>query len=451
MSKYKATDSGILMPLTDSDLAFDGLVNIASGLGASKSKRQHNRWAYDCTDWGQLDAIFQSNWIARAIVEEWAKAATREWRRIKCKDAEAIEAEEKRLCLKQAVEEAKCWARLYGGAGVVMITNQDLEKPLNLNAIKKGSLEKLLVFDRWDLTPSGNLNTWDMLASNYMRSEYFTVAGGSQSIHHSHIAFFNGAKLPKRQARIQQGWGDSELRRCMEEIGDMVASKNGVAELMQEANIDVITRNGLSDEITTDQDSKIIKRYELFSQMKSIINMALLDGDEKLDRMTLNLSGVSNVLEVFMVWIAGAARMPMTEIFGTSATGMNATGEGDRRQYYDKIRAEQNSEMSVSMRQIDEVLVRSATGSFPSDYDYIWNPLEQLDGVQVAQAELLNMQKNVLAVDNNFAQRSQVMRNLQSNEEYQYKDNEIDEAEQLEDSSLFIEKTTKRNSKEGRT
>ena len=51
----------------------------------------------------------------------------------------------------------------------------------------------------------------------------------------------------------------------------------------------------------------ITKRYELFSMMKSVINMALLDGDETLDRQTLSLGGVAPIIEQLMTWISGAA------------------------------------------------------------------------------------------------------------------------------------------------
>lgn len=437
--KYKTTDSGLLVPYGPKEYSMDGLVNVASGLGTSKSKSSHNNWEYDCTSWVTLDAMYQSNWIARAIVDEWARDMVREWRSIKSKDSEDIEAAERDLCLMQNVEEAVTWARLYGGAGLVMITNQDLEQPLNVNKIKKGDLEKFLVFDRYDLTAYGDINTWDLLADNYMKPEFYNISGGSQKIHHSHIALFNGARLPKRQARVNFGWGDSELRRCISEINEMVASKGGIAELMQEANIDVITRQGLTDELTTDQDDAIIKRYEVFSLMKSAINMALLDGDERLDRQTLQLGGVAPILEMFMTWISGASRMPMTKIFGTSAQGMNATGEGDAKNYYDAIRSQQHSSLAMSMRTIDEVFIRSAVGSMPDDYNYEWNPLAQMNSLEEAQSELLTAQKNQIYLGMNVVNRSQVMRELQSKEEYQYQDGEIDELETLEEGNLFDE------------
>lgn len=429
-----------MIPCEDKDYLKDGLVNVVSGLGTAKAKRSHNQWTYGAmNDWASWDACYQSNWIARAIVDEWAADASREWRTIKSDGAEDITVVEDSLNVCQVVEEAIAWSRLFGGAGVVMITNQDLEKPLNLNRIRKGDLQRLEVFDRYDLTPSGDINNYDMLARNYLRSNYFTVNGGGQRIHYSHIAFFNGARLPKRMARMNNGWGDSELRRCIDEISDMVAAKDGVAELLQEVNVDVITREGLTDDLSTDQDEAILKRYQLFSQMKSVIQMALLDGDEKLDRQTLQLGGVSNILETMMVWISGAARMPVTKVFGKAASGLNATGEYDSKNYHDSIRSKQQGDISSGLRTIDEVMVRSALGRFPDSFDYEWNPLAQLNGLEVAQERYLIMQKHSLAMQENVATRAQVMRELQSNEDYQYDDDQLDQIEELEESTLFDE------------
>ena len=417
----------------------DGLTNVVTGLGTAKSKRESNRWVYDLINqWQQLEACFQSNWIARQIVSVPAEDATREWRRIKAQDAEAIAAVEQQLKLQSIVNDALHWSRLYGGSGILMCTGQDLSKPLNLNKVKKGSLERLIVLDRWEMNPT-TINNYDILAPNYMRGEFYTLQGGQQQVHWSHFAFFHGEKLPRRQMAYTQGWGDSVLRKCIEDVNDTVASKGGIAELMQEANIDVITREGLSEELASDQDGAITDRYALFSQMKSIINMALLDGDEKLERQTLNLTGVAPVIENFMIWLCGAARIPMVKLFGTSAKGMNATGEGDLSIYYDDVSAMQTSTLSDPMRTLDEVMVRSALGTFPSDYDYEWNPLNQPNQLETAQADNLEANTNQMYLDMGVVTRSQIQRELQAKEQYQFDDKAIEQAEELEDPNLFEE------------
>lgn len=415
----------------------DGLVNVVSGLGSRNSKRENNQWLYGMlNDWQSLDAAYQTNWIARSIVDVPAKDMTREWRTIRSDGAEDIAALEQELCIPQMVEEAIAWARLFGGSGLVMLTGQDLSQPLNMNRVKKGSLERVLVFDRWDLSAT-TINTWDVLAPNYLQPEFYTLRGGSQQIHWSHVVRFYGERLPLRWMAHTQGWGDSVLRKCIDDVSDMVAAKNGIAELMQEANVDLIKREGLSDDLASDQDEAITNRYTLFRMMKSNIQMALLDGDETYDRKTLNLSGVAPIIEQFITWISGAARMPVTKLFGTSAKGMNATGEGDLNNYYDDIRSWQTTNLSLSMRYLDEVLVRSALGSFPKSFDYEWNPLRQPDVVQIATAGKINADRDAVYLESGVVTKSQIQRNLQGDEVYQFDDEQIEELEALEDSDMF--------------
>ncbi|MFT0547483.1 DUF1073 domain-containing protein [Allopusillimonas ginsengisoli] len=414
----------------------DGLENVMSGLGTGKGKRDHNRFVYgNLLGYAELQAAYETNWIARKIVDIPADDATREWRTIKCQDADIIRQEEDRLDLRSCVNEALSWSRLFGGSAILPITNQDFERPFNANLIKKGEVQRLMVFDRWDLIPHA-INTWDVLADNYLQPEFYTLYQGSQKIHWTHFIRFIGSKLPRRQRVLLQGWGDSELRRCLEDIKDTVSAKDGIAELMQSANLDVITREGLSEELSTDQESAIIARYTLFDQMKSIINTALLDSDEKLDRLTLNMSGIAPVLETFMVWISGAASIPVTRMFGQAAAGLNATGEGDLKNYYDDIRAMQTSRIDRPMARLDAIMVRSALGTMPEDYNYDWNRLFQPNRKEEAEAAKTEAETDVILLDAGVVGRGQVMRRLQSDEVYQYDDEMIERIEQTEDLSL---------------
>lgn len=220
-------------------LSADGLVNIVSGLGTGKGKRDHSVFMPgNMFGYRELESAYSTDWISRQIVDIPADDMTREWRTIKCQDADAIRIEEDRLGLQSAVNEALSWARLYGGSAILPLTNQDFEKPFRPEIIKRGEVQRLLVFDRWDLLPH-SINTWDVLAENYLQPEYYTLIQGSQKIHWTHFVRFSGAKLPRRQRVLMQGWGDSVLRKCLQDIKDTVSSKGGIAELMQSANLDI--------------------------------------------------------------------------------------------------------------------------------------------------------------------------------------------------------------------
>lgn len=415
----------------------DGLVNVASGLGTAQSKRAHNKFTYSIlNDFASLDAAYQTSWLARAIVDYPAEDMTREWRTIKCDGADQIRAEEDRLGVPAMVSEATSWARLYGGAGILMLTNQPLDKPLRPERIKKGDLYRLLVVDRFDMTPL-NLNQVNILAANYLQPEFYVLAQGSQAIHWTHFARFAGAKLPRRQRAQTLGWGDSELRKCLDDVLDIVASKDGLAELMQEANVDIIKRVGLTDELASDQDDAITKRYALFSLMKSSVNLALLDDDETYDRKTLDLSGAAPVLDLLMTWISGAADIPVTRLFGTSAKGLNATGDGDMNNYYNALSSKRLTQIDPGLRQLDEVLVRSAIGEWVEDYNYVWNPFHQPDLEQIARANKLKAETDIAYLDAAIITKSQIQRKLQAEELYQFDDEKIAELEELEDTDMF--------------
>ncbi|MGO3890093.1 MAG: DUF1073 domain-containing protein [Paenalcaligenes sp.] len=414
----------------------DGLVNVMSGLGMGKGKRDYNRFvASGMQGYQELEAAYQTNWIARQIVDIPADDMTREWRTIKCQAADEIRKEEDRLNLQSCVNEALSWSRLYGGGAILPLTNQDFEKPFRPDLVKKGGVQRLMVFDRWDLSPH-DINTWDVLADNYLQPEFYTIYQGGQRIHWTHFIRFAGAKLPRRQRAMLQGWGDSQLRRCLEDIKDTVSAKDGIAELMQSANVDVITREGLSEDLSTDQEAAIIQRYTIFDQMKSIINTALLDSDEKLDRLTLNMSGIAPVLETLMVWISGAADIPVTRLFGRSAAGLNATGEGDLKNYYDGIRSQQTSQLDRPMALLDEIMVRSALGHMPDDYNYDWNRLAQPNRKEEAEARKIEAETDVALLDAGVVGRAQVMRRLEADEVYQYRDGVIESIESSEDLSV---------------
>ena len=426
--------------MTKKIVTLDGIHNVMTGIGSSYSKRSNNH--YDFTPMNcqqQLEAAYRSDWLPRAIVDYPVEDMTREWRSFKCIDADKLQDAEREYRIRSVTEEALRWARLYGGSGIVMLTDQPLDQPLDVNKIRKGSLKNLIVFDRYTLS-APVLNLHNPLSSNYMLPECYYVHGGSQRIHHSHVVRFTGAPLPLRLKMMTSGWGDSELRKAIDQVMDYTAGMAGIAELMAEANVDIITRDGLTDEIATDQEGAIIQRYAAFNQMKSVVQMALLDGEETYDRKTLNLSGVAPIIEMFMTACCGATGIPMTRLFGIQAAGLGNEGKGDMNNYHNHLRSKQTSQLDPSMWYLDQVFVRSALGTYPTDYSYMWNPLEQLNGKEVQDERKLQAERDLLYLQAGVVTVSQVQRNLQQCEVYQFDDSEIEALAQAE--GLYEEEET---------
>lgn len=412
----------------------DGLMNSLTKLGTERSKRSHFSWSYgNINNFQQYEAAYQESWIARRICDVIPSDMVREWRDIKCDKADEIRSEEDRLRLTSHLVTALTWARLYGGAGLVMITDQDLTKPLDPRKIKKGGLKRLMVLDRWYLS-AGDMRIDNVLDENFLLPSHYIVPSSKALIHESHVVRIVGEPLPMRLSLQAQGWGDSALRQALEVVQDFTASVAGVAESMQEFNVDTIRKEGLFNELGSDQEDAIIRRFQAWGMMKSLFNVSLLDGEETYDRNSLTYSGIADILETQMKLVAGASHTPVTKLFGDSAKGLNATGEGDDINYNSFIRSEQVAKLDPALRRLDEVLVRSALGAFPDDFNYVWKPLDVQDPGELAQSNKTQADADIAYLDAGVVTISQIQRNLQASERYQFDPARIDELERIENS-----------------
>lgn len=407
--------------------SFDGLTNVISGMGTDRDRRTFAKFDYGhANDLQELEAAYLTNWIARMIVDAPVDDATREWRTFSLDEATEIRKAENALKLQAVTQESFKWAGLYGGAGALMITDQPLDKPLDHRKIKKGSLKRLLVLDRMTIFGQ-QYNMNDPLADNYLLPEFYRVVGGSQDIHHSHFVRAPGARLPMRLRMYNQGWDDSRLRRCMEDIKDAVSSKAGIASLIQEASVDIITREGLADALSSnDMDQPTANRYRMFGMMKSMFRLGLLDASEEYTRHAASFGGLGEVLNNLMEWTAGAAGIPMTRLFGVQSKGLGDSGEGDMKNYYNSITGSQESEFRCFLEEIDKVLIPSALGYMPDDIEFDWNPLSQPSNTELAQQELAFANADDVRLNQGVVRRSQVARKLAEQGVYAISDEDIE-------------------------
>ena len=118
----------------------------------------------------------------------------------------------------------------------------------------------------------------------------------------------------------------------------------------------------LGEALASDQEEAVTRRFEMFRVGKSNFKTGVLDSSDEYTRNTLSLSGVDSSIETLMTMVSGSYSIPITRLFGTSAKGMNATGENDQKDYDDFIESIQQGTVASSMKHLDQVLVRSALG-----------------------------------------------------------------------------------------
>jgi phage-related protein (TIGR01555 family) len=362
----------------------DGLASAIAGLGTDRDKAASVYYTDPAIDTQQLVAAYRTSWLPRKIIDIPALDSCRAWRAWQAKNGqiEKIEAEEKRLNVQAKVLEARKKARLFGGAALYMDLGDDQSQELKPETVKAGGIRFLTVLSPRQLTP-GDLET-DPLSPLYNRPKSYTLVSGTSAqtvIHPSRLVIFYGNELPDNDltSGAAFAWGDSVLTSVMEAVKQADATSANIASLIFEANVDVVTMEGLMNYVgTTDGERKVTERYRIAAQGKGINRMLILDGNEKYERKGASFATLPDLMDRFFQNVSGAADIPMTRLFGQSPGGLNASGESDLRNYYDRIASGQSLEMQPAMRLLDECLIRSATGQRDADIHYVWNPLWQM-------------------------------------------------------------------------
>ena len=369
----------------------DGLASAIAGLGTERDKAASVYYTDPVIDLQQLVAAYRTSWLPRKIIDIPALDSCRAWRSWQAKNAqiEKIEAEETRLAVQGKVLEARKKARLFGGAALYFDLGDDASQPLDAEKVRAGGVRFLTVLTPRQLQP-GEIET-DPLSPLYGRPRDYTIVNGASAqpkVHPSRLAIFIGNEMPDKD--ITSGatfaWGDSVLISVMEAVKQADATSANIASLVFEANVDVITMEGLMAYVgTPDGERKVMDRYRIAATGKSINRMLILDGKEKYERKSASFTNLPELMDRFFQNVSGAADIPMTRLFGQSPGGLNASGESDLRNYYDRIASGQTLEMQPALSNLDACLIRSALGTRDPNIHYVWNPLWQMSEKERAE------------------------------------------------------------------
>jgi len=380
----------------------DGLTSLYSGMGNSKfDKKETTKYKFNYADYlddYELEAMYRLSWVAKKIVETKPKDAVRNWRDWQADKDQitALQSEEKRLKLQEYVLEAAIKGNLFGGAAIYMHTNQDPEEPLDVNKVGKGGVEYLTVLTNTDLKPLDIQD--DPTQPNFNKPTYYAISNSEEAtkIHYTHLIVFLGNKLPdvRLSGRFSSGftnddstyWADSVLQVAYTACRNADSTISNIASLVFEANVDVFGipdfMDGLADK---EYESKVLERFQLSNISKGINKAIIKDAEDTYERNQINFSNLDKIIEKFLMICAASAGIPCTKFMSTSAQGMNATGDGDKQNYYDDIKIVQSLELEPAMMLFDECLIRSALGARPDNVEFKWAALEQLNDKEIAE------------------------------------------------------------------
>lgn len=359
----------------------DKLVNLVANLGTERDKASGSVYTPVIMSDVELSNAYRGAWLPRKIVDIPPLDATRRWRGWQAtkEQIEKIEAEEKRLDVRGKVKQALTRSRLFGGAAIFIGTGErNTVLPLTAERIQAGGIKYLTVMNRRQLSPTEIEQ--DPQSPLFGKPKSYRLAGSSIDIHPSRLVIFIGAEHPDPELAVgnEFGWGDSVLQAVFDAIKQSDGTMANTASLVFEAKVDVIKIPDFMQQLQDPGfEKRVMERIRLAAMAKGINGALLLDREEEYETKTASFGGLPDIIDRFLQAVSGAADIPATRLLGQAPSGLNATGDSDLRNYYDRIQAIQELEMCPAMQLLDECLLRSALGSRPAEIHYVWNPLWQ--------------------------------------------------------------------------
>lgn len=365
----------------------DGLKSLALKLGNKQETAFYERSQLLTQDTQQLEALWVENWVASKICIKRAEDMTRRWREVysnelDAKKLEVFEQLERKLKLREVLNEALAWSSLYGSVGILLITdNTQLGMPLT----EKEQLQRLVVLPKWRITPLGSRDD-DVLSANFGKYPFYTIGNGSQAvtIHYSRLIILNAGNAPLSGDEI---WGVSDLEKVLSVLKRFDGASGNIGDLIYESKIDVFRIDGLADKISAGLENDVAKTVTAIQSIKSATNSLLLDTNNEYEQKELAFGGLKDLLVEFRNAVAGAADMPVTILFGQSAAGF-ASGEEDIQNYHESIHRLQEKRLRPVLERLDVILCNMAFGGMPSDWWFEFMPLKELK--QDQQITMLN-------------------------------------------------------------
>lgn len=381
---------------------FDGLRNFVTGLGTARDKSVASHWVMDQIGEDEAESMYASSWAARKAVDIIPDDETREWRTWQAEDAEALYKAEKALHIRARVNLARKWERLYGGAAILIGTGdpEPLE-PLDVTAIKPGGIRYMHVLQRRDIVA----DEWedDILQPGFGRPRTYRITTGrirSQiTVHRSRLVLFDGLDAPREYREARDGFGFSVLQVLRKAVTDAESTTHNAAVMMHEATLDVIKIPELQSYLAdAEGERRLMERFMLAQMAKGTVKALILGGDEEYDRKQTSFAGIPDIMNAQHEVVAAALDMPLTRFMGRSPGGLNSTGDNELRNYYDMIRARQQTDLADTLHPLDEAL-KAHCGAQGDEVVYEWNDLWTPTPKERADIEKINAEVDAAYVN----------------------------------------------------
>jgi len=334
-----------------------------------------------------LDFLYEGDVYARRIVDVPPRECTRRGWSVYAAagdadaGAEPFADELRRLGVTNALRERDQWARLYGGAAIVLDVDDGMDDPLApLDLARVQQLRSIRVLDMHELrvlrcygqpgsmevAPPGMLGE----PSVYQIQPHDAFADFNTEVHESRVLIQVGQAVSRRRRTDYLYYGKSNLGLAVEKLLNLSVADRSIANIVEEFRLAMLGVKGLSTlSQSKDGTKKLMKRLRAFNLGKSVAKLGVIDADsETFTQQGAPVTGLPDIYDRLQQGLAAATDgMPLDLIFGTSPKGLGSSNESGRKHWQDVVAGRQRSIYEPSILTICDILRASGVVDVPDD------------------------------------------------------------------------------------
>lgn len=361
----------------------DSWFNPFTGFGTGRDKTTHNNFEgnFRLSDMLLTD-LYNHDDIARKVVAIVPDEMFREGFRLETENPQCAEDVIERadlLDLDTQFADGIRWARLYGGA--VMMIGADDGNPADtpLDPERVTSVDFLDIFDRRRAWPWRYYQ--DPRHPRFGRPDVYclqSLTGAIAYVHETRLIIFRGAHTDDYTRRTLNNWDYSILQVNYEAIQHFNEIFRAARIMMTDASQAVFTMKGLLGMIAGGMKQDLMTRAVTLDMGRSVARAIFLDADsgETFTKVPTQFAGVADQLTQAAKRLAAATGIPVIILMGETPSGLNASGDANVRLWYDTIHAQQKKTVIPHLKRIYR-LIGNSLGYHDAKYDVIAKPLWQ--------------------------------------------------------------------------
>lgn len=269
-----------------------------------------------------------------------------------------------------------------GGCLVYMDFGLDnLEEPLDLKSIDMHRFRGFRHIDPINVA-AVTVNTSEPAKWDYMNPQQWYVVGLG-IVHSSHFLKFED-NIPELMMRPMTMYFGMPLTLLIkQDVANSNLASQGLANLLNRFRY-LYLKTGMEN-FTGAGAVNFRARLETMAMVQDNFSIYPIKDSEDIQQFTTSMAGMAENAEFFYQIIASKTDITLSILLGKGAQGLSGTLEGERKNFYDRIRCIQESVKNSLLTMLGIVYGYMSDGSYKEFTDYVFNPLEEANEREKAE------------------------------------------------------------------